>query len=64
LSVLSVLSVFGVFGVFGFDLVFDLEEASQTPRQKHFPGRAAGMRREGALSWERIASGPSGKGFC
>jgi len=49
---------------FDFDLGFDLEEASLPPRQKRFPGRAAGMRREGALSWERIAPGPSGKGFC
>jgi len=48
----------------GFDLGFDLEEASPPPRQKRFPGRAAGMRREGALSRERIAPGPSGKGFC
>jgi len=47
-----------------FDLGFDLEEASPPPRQKRFPGRAAGMRREGALSGERIAPGPSGKGFC
>ena len=49
---------------FDFDLGFDLEEASLPPRQKRFPGRAAGMRREGALSWERIAPGPSGKGIC
>jgi len=38
------------FYLFGFDLGFDLEEASQTPREKRFPGRAAGMRQEGALS--------------
>jgi len=49
---------------FDFDLGFDLEEASLPPRQKRFPGRAAGTRREGALSWERIAPGPSGKGIC
>ncbi|WP_082691662.1 hypothetical protein [Duffyella gerundensis] len=53
-----------VFHLFDFDLGFDLEEASLPPRQKRFPGRAAGKRREGALSWERIAPGPSGKGFC
>jgi hypothetical protein len=50
--------------LFDFDLGFDLKEASLPPRQKRFPGRAAGMRREGALSWERIAPGPSGKGIC
>ena len=49
---------------FDVDLGFDLEEASLPPRQKRFPGRAAGMRREGALSRERIAPGPSGKGIC